>query len=249
MTPRIDILMYHSISENPGPTNIAPDVFAGQIKALAASGLPVLRMDEMVAQRAQGTLPPRSVVITFDDGFQDFADTAWPILSAHGLPAINYLPTQFLGGWGAFDPAGGKRAVMTMQSAKALCADGADMGCHTVSHADLTTLDARELAHELDHSRTVLQDGLDREIDHIAPPFGAVNRAVNAEIAKRFQTSVTTQLRPATAGDPLTALPRIEMFYFGQARHWQGFLDGNMGYLQMRKLVRRIGRLRHVARR
>ena len=245
---RVDILMYHSISENPGPTNIAPQVFADQIAALAASGLPVLAMDQFVKARAASTLPPRSVVVTFDDGFQDFADVAWPILKAQAMPAMNYLPTHYLGGWAEFDPDGGKRAIMTMQTARELANDGADIGCHTVTHPKLTHLATPELRHELDHSKDVLEQGLGRAVDHIAPPFGDVNERVNAEIGKRFTTSVTTELRPASGIDVLNALPRIEMFYFQDMGHWQRYLDGRMGYLRLRKALRTIGKLRHIGR-
>ena len=57
---RVDILMYHSISDAPGPTSIAPDIFAAQMQALAESGLPVISPDALLDPPA-----PRSVLITF----------------------------------------------------------------------------------------------------------------------------------------------------------------------------------------
>ena len=73
-----------------------------QMRVLSESKVPVLTLDEWVSRRDGGQLPARSVVITFDDGFQDFADTAWPILRTYGFRPIIYLPTDYVGrteGW------------------------------------------------------------------------------------------------------------------------------------------------------
>ena len=92
----VDILMYHAIDDADGPTSIAPQVFADQMAALADSGLPVIGMDDVRHHLAHGT--GRAVSITFDDGFQDFADRAVPVLERHGFGAMVYLVSGLVGG-------------------------------------------------------------------------------------------------------------------------------------------------------
>lgn len=245
---RVDILMYHSISENPGPTNIAPDIFAKQIEVIAHVGVPVITLDTLVQARQTGApLPPHSVVITFDDGFQDFADTAWPILERHGFQAINYLPTRYIGEYDVWEGSDAPRPIMTWATIKTLVGAGALFGSHTISHPNLTTLNAVDLAQELSASRIMIEDKLGCDIPHFAPPFGAVNARVRAQIAKHYDSSVGTHLYSAGPSSALLDLPRIEMFYFTDIARWERFLSGNDGYyLPLRRALRQVGKLRRL---
>ena len=118
----VDILMYHSIAEAPGPTSIAPRLFEAQMSALVASGLAVLRMDDVPSHLATGR--GRAVAITFDDGFRDFAKTAWPVLRRLNLSAMVYIPTDCIDGaerWsGAHRPP---RPLMSVRHALVLLSE------------------------------------------------------------------------------------------------------------------------------
>jgi len=245
---RIDILMYHSISESPGPTNIAPHIFEQQIDAIAKSGVPVISMDQLLAARnGQGELPERSIVITFDDGFQDFADTAWPILERHGFTAINYIPTRHVGGHDVWEGPDNPRLIMNWATIKDLSNAGALFGSHTISHPDLTRLNADDLERELAISRTTLEEKLDREIRHFAPPYGATNGSVQARIAAHYDTSVGTRLDGANHASDRLDLPRIEMFYFSDMARWTHYLTHNdTRYLAVRRAMRQVGKLRKL---
>src|SRR5262249_32706715 len=90
--PVVDILMYHSISDGVGPTCIAPVVFRHQMATLAACGYHPVSLTACAAWvRGEGTLPARAVVLTFDDGFDDFATVAFPVLQARGWTATVFL--------------------------------------------------------------------------------------------------------------------------------------------------------------
>ncbi len=235
--PTVDILMYHSISLSGGPTSIPPDVFAEQIARLAASGLPVLRMDEVAAHLAQGR--GRAVAITFDDGFEDFRQNAWPVLRPHGFRPMVYLPTDRIGGtedWaGAHVPP---RPLMDWDAVRALASQGVDFGNHSARHDDLSRL-GEAAAEDIAQACARFAAELGAPPDHFAPPYGRSTRAVRRIIGQQHKTSVGTGLATADARSDPFDLPRIEMHYFRAPDRWERHLSGKGGpYLALRRTLR-----------
>lgn len=242
----VDILMYHSVADAPGPTSVAPALFAAQMQALARSGLPVISLDQLAAARRGGAaLPPRSVILTFDDGFRDFADSAWPLLRDRGWPVCVYLPTGPLGGhetWrGRADPP---RPLMGWAVIERLAGAGVTFGAHTVSHPDLLALDPAARLAELVQSRDMIAARLGRAPAHFAAPYGRSDAALRILLAGLFETSCGTRLAQARLGQggaarDLHDLPRLEMFYFSDPARWRAHLAGRGGaYLALRRGLR-----------
>jgi peptidoglycan/xylan/chitin deacetylase (PgdA/CDA1 family) len=97
---RLLILCYHSISiddehEWSGTYSMSPDVLESRLRMLRDGRYNVLSLDEAVRRLYEGTLPPRSVALTFDDGMFDFRARAWPLLQQYGFPATVYLTTYY----------------------------------------------------------------------------------------------------------------------------------------------------------
>jgi Predicted xylanase/chitin deacetylase len=81
------ILTYHQIER--------PEAFEEQMSYLASS-YPVISMADLLNVYETGAkLPPRSVMITFDDAYRNFAECAWPIMKRHNLPVTLFVPTAF----------------------------------------------------------------------------------------------------------------------------------------------------------
>jgi len=241
--PIVDILMYHSVSNRGGATAIPPAVFAEHMAAIADARVPVITLDELLAAReGQARLARRSVVLTFDDGFQDFADAAWPVMAKHGFRPVVYLPTAFVGrteGWrGIADPP---RALMGWGTIRALAREGVIFGSHTVHHPNLDAMTADEVEAELVRSRAEIEDRIDRPVRHFAPPYGMANARVRAQIAESYHTSVGTRLDEVRADADLFDLPRLEMYYFRSPARWRAHLAGRgAAYLGLRRGLRAV---------
>ncbi|HEU0119502.1 MAG TPA: polysaccharide deacetylase family protein [Bryobacteraceae bacterium] len=94
------IVCYHGISlddEHRWDPSLflSPDVFESRMELLHALGAQVLPLGEALERLRAGSLPPRAVALTFDDGFFDFRERAWPILRRYGFPATVYLTTYY----------------------------------------------------------------------------------------------------------------------------------------------------------
>jgi len=97
------VLTYHRVEwsdADPAPSpglTISPDAFAEQMRYIR-QGYHAVSAEEVIhAVREGGSVPPRSVLITFDDGYRDFRIQAWPVLRALGLPVVLFVPTAFPG--------------------------------------------------------------------------------------------------------------------------------------------------------
>ncbi len=241
---QINILTYHSISHAPGPTSIPPETFAGHIDALAACGYQAVPLSTFAAWRAGETaLAPRTVVITFDDGFADFAEQAFPKLRERNWAATVFLPSGKLGG--VEDWAGAEisppRPLLRWEQVVEMARQGIEFGSHSVNHPDLTTLSLHELRRELQESRDAIAERLDQPPISFAPPYGRTNRVVRGEIGEVYGVSVGTRLQRATARSDRYDLPRIEMHYFRDLRRWRAFLEGRgEGYFACRRALRGV---------
>ena len=98
---RLLILGYHGISQEDehewnGSLYLKPDLFRARMRAIKESGCTVLSLSDAMERLRSNDLPPRSVVLTFDDGTYDFYKTVLPILKEFGYPATLYLTTFYV---------------------------------------------------------------------------------------------------------------------------------------------------------
>jgi peptidoglycan/xylan/chitin deacetylase (PgdA/CDA1 family) len=99
---RVLILAWHGVSlhdehEWDPSLFISPELLDRRLEAIRRNGCTILPLDEAVRRLPAGTLPERSVVLTFDDGYYNFYSHAVPILKKHKAPATVYLTTYYTG--------------------------------------------------------------------------------------------------------------------------------------------------------
>lgn len=175
-------LTYHKIVRfELGGTWISPSRFERQIDSLLRSGVRFIDETaflETLDGRRRGS--PDEVLLTFDDGYDDFAAGAAPVLEARGIPALVFLVSGFAGRGNEWElPLPGRRARhMEWETVRGLCARGFSFGSHTVTHRPLTRLDPAAAREELVRSREEIAARTGREVRSVSYPFGMVDRRV-----------------------------------------------------------------------
>ena len=186
MPNRIPILMYHAIAEasceREARYTTTPTAFAEQMQTLVDCGFTSLSLSQLQGLWARGaTPPPRSVVITFDDGFACLHETAAPILRQHGLRASVFAISGYLDRMGRYDADLGipARPMLARSQVLELHESGIEIGSHSVNHPDLRSLTPAGLRYELERSRGDLEDLIGAPVRGFSYPRGLVDRTVH----------------------------------------------------------------------
>lgn len=242
MSDRALVLTYHSISDAPGPTSISPATFAMQMETLARCGYASARVADFLAwHQGKGDMA-RKVLITFDDAFADFAETAAPILQKHGFSALMFAPTRKLGGaedWYTFPAT--NRPLMTREQMVALAAQGIEFGAHGRTHVPLPSVSGDARTSEIAGSGADLAEWLGAFPRAFAAPYGIVDTNVVCEIADHYAIAFGTRFAEAERTDHRHDIPRIDMHYFRSPWAWRNFLEGGRLYFATRQALRRVG--------
>jgi peptidoglycan/xylan/chitin deacetylase (PgdA/CDA1 family) len=241
----VPVLMYHSISKGASPTCIAPQEFRMQMDILEQAGysvVPLPRFGEWT--RGNAELPPKSAVLTFDDGFLDFATTAFPELERRRWPATVFLPTAHVGGTDSWDSAPSRtsaRRLMDWSTVENLSAMGVEFGAHSATHVDLTRLEGDDLTAEILRPKTLFEERLGRPVTSFAAPFGRSNGLVESIVRQAYRQAVGTELAVASGQTDPYRVPRIEMWYFRDRTRWTALLRGEATmFLWARRQLRRL---------
>jgi len=158
------ILLYHHVGtkETPSRYFVSPSDFAAQMRSLQEWGYTAIPLSLLVQALTVGAaLPPRPVVISFDDGYQDVYLNAFPVLQELGYPAIVFIITGQLEIGGYMHP----EELRTLQAA------GWEIGSHTQTHTSLRAAEAW-LENEILHSRLVLEAALGEPVSSFSFPYG-----------------------------------------------------------------------------
>lgn len=212
------VLMYHRVAvEGPGELaryRLSPDAFRQQMLWLRRNGYHTINSDQLAWFVANNhPFVGRPVLITFDDGYDDFAEHAWPILQANDFSAEVFVATDFVGKRAEWDAQFGEPAsLLGPTRIAALAAEGISFGSHLASHPRSEQLATRTLAEELTRSRAQLEQWLGRSITSLAAPFGSTDQRLEILAAEcGYKTLFNTVGRAVTLKDNLLDLPRIEV--------------------------------------
>ncbi len=214
----LHILAYHRVAESGSealaPYRVTPAAFEEQLRYLRDHGFTGITLDDWSLHVVHGaSIPKGSVLITFDDGYRDFKDNAWPLLERYGFSASVFLVADKIGGANDWDEEYGETVpLLDWRELRELQAAGVSFGSHTASHAWLPDLSWRRAVRELSRSKRALELGLGAPVSALAYPWGAFNKPVQFLAgACGYEFGLSTAEGTATTGHSLLALPRLDV--------------------------------------
>lgn len=199
----IPVLNYHQVEDNTNnPLALSVKDFEKQMAYLSEKGYTAITADQLYAYLYhKGSLPPKPVLITFDDGYADNYTNAYPIMKKHGLTAIIFLITDVVGhdAW-----------YMNWEQVKEMQQAGFQFGSHTLSHMPLAEVSPEEATHQLVKSKEGIEWRLETPVRYLAYPGGSYNQQVKEAVtAAGYQAAFTVDFGRVNHDSDALALERV----------------------------------------
>lgn len=201
----LPVLNYHQVNDRfQTVLTMKPQNFEEQIKYLYDNGYHSITQAQFDAyMKGEADLPDNPVMITFDDGYIDNYEQAYPILRKYGMTGTIFVITGLVG----------TKGYLTWPQIQEMSAHGMEFGSHTVSHRPLTGYDRQGMHRELTDSRTALERHVGSACTFIAFPEGMFNDAVMEETqATGYQYAFTVDTGRVFPWDTPYDLNRVPMF-------------------------------------
>jgi len=202
-TGPVPILEYHVLgrpqTEVPYPELYVPRAdFRKQMDWLDRQGYEAVTLERVEdAWYRGGTLPPKPIVISFDDGYRPQYTFALPQLREHGWPGVLNLKAE--------------GSELYESNVKAMLKAGWELAAHTIHHSDLTTLEGEALEEEVAGSRKMLQREYGVPVKNFCYPAGRFDETVIAAVEAAGYEGATTEIPGFAAKDHPYELARIEV--------------------------------------
>ncbi len=205
--------MYHSMTPGTATPSwryaVSRKNFCAQLDLLKSEGWQTYRLDQLIQQ----PLPPRSVVITFDDGYQDNF-VAFEELIRRNMTASWFIVSRDIGEQTRWrDPGTTQARLLNASQLRDMHAAGIEIGAHSHRHLRLPECDDETLATELSVSKSTLEELLATPINSMAYPYGAYDeRVITATRAAGYLAACTTRTGWALAGQDALQIRRLSIY-------------------------------------
>ncbi len=176
----VPVIMYHSVNDANEPSvkstlKISTSSFDEQMKYLKDNNYTTLTIDELYDFLINNKpVPEKSVVLTFDDGYEDNYTNVYPILKKYGFTATIF-PVACLVGTDNY---------LTTDQLKELQNNGIDIESGTYVNSPIATLDANNQLKNLEQSKSYLDNLLNKKVKYVSYPFGSYNKTTLEEASK-----------------------------------------------------------------
>jgi len=242
---RFPILTYHSIDNSGSVISTAPEVFRRQMQYLSENGYKAVTLNEFISSLSEDKTPfLKTVVLTFDDGFQNFFTEAFPVLEKYGFKATVFLVTDFCGknnDWAGNPPELPPSRLLSWEEIKELHNYGIEFGGHTRTHLDLTKILDPRLESEVVESKAIIEERIGSEVTTFAYPFGKFNQKVRQAVEKSYKAACSTSLGKVRAGSDFFSLERVDTYYLSNPKIFNRLSSPSFdGYMLFRHLMREV---------
>lgn len=163
-------MLYHSVQDMSGfhkdylKINLKTALFQSQMKAIS-------------------NIKSKNITVTFDDGFVNFFEIVLPIISEQHIKTILFVTSGFIDGVITFDSSFGNEfhiKPLSWKQIKEISQSGVEIGSHSITHRNLTTLDKKDAFYEIMDSKKRIEDIIGRQVRYFAYPFGGKNAFNNS---------------------------------------------------------------------
>src|SRR5579883_3439193 len=211
----IPILMYHSIAEHASPKfrefTVSPSLFSEHLAYLQQHNYTSMTVTQLMNALAQGSaaLPERPVIITFDDGFADFATAALPALKRYGFVATLYVATAYVNATSRWLKSEGEemRPMLNWEQLSEISAYGVECGGHTHTHPQLDMLPQAAARVEITRCKQLLEEHLGQPVTSFSGYHTAAVRRITREAGYTSACAVGHAM--STTSSDLFALTRL----------------------------------------
>lgn len=211
----VPVLSYHQVNdEDDNALTIPRAAFEQQMAYLHDNGYHAITPDQLDAYLTEGApLPEKPVLITFDDGYRDNYENAFPILQKYGMTATIFLISDFMD---RFDK------YLTWQQVQEMSEAGIYMGVHTLSHFELPGLSKAELYQQIEGGKLAIEWKTLQFTEYIAYPCGSYNADVLA-VARDcgYKGGFTVRYDLVHPGDNPYLLSRVPVFGHNAHSFWK----------------------------
>lgn len=242
----IPVIMYHRVVNDATEagvhgTYVTKDIFEKQMEYLKSQGYETVTFKDLVnnGYKKRFDRDKKWIMLTFDDGYTDNYDIAYPILKKYGYRGIIYLVSDLdYNRWDVEEKSNPERkfSLMSIDQLKELKEYGIEFGGHTKTHPRLGKISLDDAKKEIEESKAVLEERLDEKLISFAFPYGDLNEDVKA-IAKNvgYEFAVATDSGSLIFSEDLYEIRRIGIFPTNNMFNFKRKVSGKYNFIKIKR--------------
>ena len=200
--PGVRILCYHNVNDQEKKyTTVSISNFKNQMEFLNRHGYKTISLNDLLTKRENGDYSSKKIAITFDDGWRDNYEHAFPILKDYGFQATIFLITDRIG----------DLDYLTPEQIKEMHRYGIEFGSHSLSHPKLPSLTEEQKWNEIFNSRKKIEDQFQFNVDFFCYPYGLYDSETVEMVEKAGYKGACSNRPGANIKDETFLLKRTEI--------------------------------------